>query len=398
MPLNKEYDVIIIGAGAAGMMCAIESGKRGRRTALIDHAKKPGEKIRISGGGRCNFTNLHCAPTAYLSQNKHFCKSALRQYTQYDFIRMVERYNIPYHEKTLGQLFCDRSAKDIIQMLLDECEEHGVELFLETSVKTLESISDSEGYTLMTTKGPTACQSIVLATGALSIPKMGATGFAYDVARKYGHTIVDTRAGLVPFTFEGEHLSACKALAGVALDCQASFGKQDFNEAMLFTHRGLSGPAVLQISSYWDAAGAVTFDLLPGQDVFALLQTARKKQPRTNIENIMKTYIPTRLAEQICADLDFTGLNIADLSDEKLKALATRLNKWRVIPDGTEGYRTAEVTVGGINTDEISSKTMESRLQKGLYFIGECVDVTGWLGGYNFQWAWSSGFVAGQYV
>ena len=281
MPLLKTYDVVIIGAGAAGMMAAIECGKRGRRTALIDHAKKPGEKIRISGGGRCNFTNLDCNPSAYLSENKHFCKSALRQYSQHDFIRMVERHGISYHEKTLGQLFCDNSAKDIIQMLLNECEQYGVDLFLQTSVNS--TAFDNNLYNLETTAGPTVCDSLIIATGALSIPKMGATGFAYDIARQFGHSIVPTKAGLVPFTFDGDRLEAFKGLAGVSLDCRTSVGKQSFNEAMLFTHRGLSGPAVLQISSYLDGESDVCFDLLPEQQAYDVLRSAKQQQAKTNV-------------------------------------------------------------------------------------------------------------------
>ena len=392
MPLQNNYDVMIIGAGAAGMMAAIECGKRGRSVCLIDHAKKPGEKIRISGGGRCNFTNLNCGPQAFLSQNPHFCKSALRQYSQHDFIAMVESYNIAYHEKTLGQLFCDRSAKDIINMLLDECRKYNVEIFLETSVKKIEG---AKSFNIKTTKGDIECDSLIMATGALSIPKMGATGFAYDVARQYGHSIVDTFAGLVPLTFEGARLDNCKTLAGVALPCQARFENTEFAEAMLFTHRGISGPAVLQISSYWDGSSPIEINLLPDKHAFEFLKSEKLANPKTNIENILKKIFPNRLADLLCTEQNLFG-NIAECSDQSLQELASRINQWTFPPDGTEGYRTAEVTVGGINTDELSSKTMESRKQPGLFFIGECVDVTGWLGGYNFQWAWSSGFVAGQ--
>lgn len=394
MPFRNKYDVVILGAGAAGLMCAIESGKRGRSTLLLDHAKKPAEKIRISGGGRCNFTNLNTNPQAFISENPHFCKSALKQYTQHDFIAMVESYGIPYHEKTLGQLFCDTTAKDIINMLLNECKKYGIDLFLETSISKVEK---NDTYKIQTTRGAVECSSLVIATGGPSIPKMGATGFAYDIAKQFGLNMIEPCAALVPFTFEMPHLEFYKSLAGVALSARARLNKQEFDEAVLFTHRGLSGPAALQISSYWDHSSPIHFDLKPDDDIHDYLKVQKNENPRKNIDNILSQIIPSRLAEKICERLDLSG-NIAELSNDNLQQISDHINNWSITPDGTEGYRTAEVTRGGIDTDELSSKTMESKKYPGLYFIGECVDVTGWLGGYNFQWAWSSGYVAGQNV
>ncbi len=394
MPLHDNYDVVILGAGAAGLMCAIESGKHGRKTLLLDHAKKPAEKIRISGGGRCNFTNLNARPECFLSQNPHFCKSALKQYTQHDFIKLVEQYNIPYHEKTLGQLFCDTSAKDIINMLLDECKKASVDLFLETKIL---NVSKDNSYTVETTRGTVQCDALVVATGGPSIPKMGATSFAYDLARQFDLKIIEPRAALVPLTFEMPQLEFYKSLAGVALDAHIKFDKTAFDEAILFTHRGLSGPAVLQISSYWDHQSAIHFDMSPDRNIYEFLTLQKDKNPKKNIDNILSLAIPSRLADKLCETHKLSG-NIAEIPNSSLKELADAINNCLITPDGTEGYRTAEVTLGGIDTNEISSKTMESKKHHGLYFIGECVDVTGWLGGYNFQWAWSSGFVAGQNV
>jgi len=395
MPILKNYDVIIAGAGAAGLMCAIEAGKRGRSVLLLDHAKKPAEKIRISGGGRCNFTNLYCDPEAFLSKNPHFCKSALRQYTQHDFIALMEQYGIAYHEKTLGQLFCDHSAKDIIDMLLTEAKNAGVELFLETSIF---NVSKSEhGFDLETSRGKTSCHSLVIATGGLSIPKMGATGFAYDIADQFNIPITETRAALVPLTFDGERLEYCKSLAGVALPAVAKFGKTAFPEAMLYTHRGLSGPAILQISSYWDHKTALELNMMPDMDVYEFLKSEKTEAPKTALQTTLGKILPKRLAGAISAQHD-SPERLADIADKKLRTIADQINHWQIIPDGTEGYRTAEVTLGGIDTDALSSKTMECKAITGLYFIGECVDVTGHLGGYNFQWAWSSGYVAGQSI
>lgn len=391
----KQYDVIIVGAGAAGLMCAIEAGKRGRKVWLIDHSKKIGEKIRISGGGRCNFTNIHAAPNAYLSQNPHFCKSALSQYTQQDFIEMVEKHRIKYHEKKLGQLFCDVTAQDIIDMLLKECEEARVHISKDTAVEDI--TKDSEKYVLTTTQGMVKAESLVIATGGLSIPKIGATKWGYTIAKQFGHDLVETRAGLVPLTFTDEILGFCKALTGVSVDAVVTCGKTSFAEGMLFTHRGISGPSILQISSYWKEGDSITINLAPHCDAKAYLTDKQKSQPKQEIHNSVAEIVPARLAELICEQHNVKG-RIAEISRKNIEKLATAINNWQVKPNGSEGYRTAEVTLGGVNTNDISSKTMESKLQENLFFIGEVVDVTGHLGGYNFQWAWSSGYVAGQYV
>jgi predicted Rossmann fold flavoprotein len=386
------HDVIILGAGAAGMMCAIEAGKRGRRVLLIDHAEYPGEKIRISGGGRCNFTNLHTRPENFISGNPHFCKSALKRYTQHDFIKMVEKHGISWHEKTLGQLFCDESSRQIVNMLLDEMETVGVDLMLDTTIHAIKT-----GYEVKTQRGDFSAPSLVIATGGLSIPKMGATGFGYDVARQFGHSIVNTRAALVPLVFDQGLLTLTKPLSGVSVDPGVvSCGKTDFREALLFTHRGLSGPSILQISSYWHAGDSITVNLLPDLDVFEEMKKIRQGN-KTYLRNALSLFLPGRLAEMIATESGF-DMPMADLSDQKLKTIADNIHRWTIKPIGSEGYRTAEVTAGGVNTDELSSKTMESLKSPGLYFIGEVVDVTGWLGGYNFQWAWSSGWCAGQFA
>lgn len=391
----EMYDVIIIGAGAAGMMCAIEAGKRGRRVWLIDHAKKLGEKIRISGGGRCNFTNIHASAKNYISQNPHFCKSALAQYTQHDFIALVDKHGIAHHEKTLGQLFCNDSAQQIIDMLVTECENAGVKLEMETEVH---GITTKDGaYFIETSQGFAKCESLVIATGGLSIPKIGATKFGYDVARQFGLNIIPTRAALVPLTFQAELGERCKAMTGISVDAKVSTGKTSFDEALLFTHRGLSGPSILQISSYWEEGTDITVNLAHGEDVFAALKDKKNANPKQEVHNALGEILPKRLAESIC-DAEAIKGRLADLSDKKLQTIATAVNAWTIRPSGTEGYRTAEVTLGGIDTNELSSKTMEAKTQPGLYFIGEVVDVTGWLGGYNFQWAWSSGYVAGQHA
>ncbi len=390
-----DYDVIVIGAGAAGMMCAAETGKRGRKTLVIDHMDTAGEKIRISGGGRCNFTNLHASPAQFLSDNPHFCKSALSRYTQHDFIKLVQKHGIAYHEKTLGQLFCDGSSQQIIDMLLDEMDDAGVLLSLKTSAAGLSH--DGTRFLLDTSHGILSAASVVIASGGLSIPKIGATGFGYDIAQQFGHSIVPTRAALVPLTFAPEILAATKQLSGISIDpSEIRHGKTAFHEGMLFTHRGLSGPSILQISSFWQDGDAITVNLLPDtQDLLEKLKTSRKEQPRQMLHNVLSGLVPRRVAEWLAGDMGIDA-PMADLSDKKLIATAERLQKWHITPVGSEGYRTAEVTRGGVNTREISSKTMESAKQNGLYFIGEVVDVTGWLGGYNFQWAWSSGWVAGQ--
>lgn len=390
-----QADVIIIGAGAAGLFCAIEAGRRGRSVLLLDHARKPAEKVRISGGGRCNFTNIHAAPDRFLSANPKFCISALRRYDQFKFIKLVEKHGIAYHEKTLGQLFCDGSSQQIIDMLLTEARDAGVKLQLETTVSTIEKTAD--GFRLDSNLGPMNCRSLVIATGGKSIPKMGATAFGYQVAEQFDLAIEPTRAGLVPLTFEGDIKEKCRELSGSSVFAEARSGKGRFEEALLFTHRGLSGPAVLQISSYWREGEPVQFDLHPDADLFDLLKTARAENPKQNVETFLATLLPKRLAQDLAEEMQVTG-RLADQSDKKLRALAGRINRWQVVPSGTEGYRTAEVTLGGVSTDELSSKTMEAKKVPGLYFIGEVVDVTGHLGGYNFQWAWSSAFCAGQYV
>lgn len=383
-----HYKTIIIGAGAAGLMCAAQTGPS---TLLIDHAKAAGEKIRISGGGRCNFTNIYAGPENFLSQNPHFCKSALARYSQWDFIDMVARHGIGYHEKTLGQLFCDTSAKDIIAMLLAEASE--AELRLQTAVI---GITHRDGrFHLALSTGTASADTLVIATGGKSIPKMGATGFGYDVARQFGHQITDTRPSLVPFTF-GEEMGF-KTLAGLALPVRATAGGTSFDEALLFTHRGLSGPAILQISSYWRESQSITLDLLPDQDAFQSLRDLRTTMGRKSQATALATMLPARLATYLAERLTLTG-NLADQSDKALRALADHLHHWQLTPTGTEGYRTAEVTLGGVDTDGLNARTLESKTQKGLYFIGEVVDVTGWLGGFNFQWAWSSGHAAGQAI
>ena len=391
-----EYDVAIIGAGAAGMMCAVEAGKRGRTAVLIEHSDKPGEKIRISGGGRCNFTNLHCSPANFISANPHFAKSALKRYSQRDFIAWIDRHRIAWHEKTLGQLFCDGPATQIIDALRGEMREAGVGLRLGVSVTSHER--KGEGFVLKLSDGSVfGCRSLVVATGGKSIPKMGATGFAYDVARTYGLDVTETRPALVPLTFGPEILERFKPIAGVAVDAIVSHGKTSFEEALLFTHRGLSGPAILQISSYWREGDEISINFQPGFGIFDELKSQRSENGRQAIGTAMAVFLPKRLAQLLAADCGLSG-NLADQSDKKLKALETWLRDWRIKPTGSEGYRTAEVTLGGIDTAGLDSRSMQARDVPGLYFIGEAVDVTGWLGGFNFQWAWSSGWCAGQDV
>ncbi|MFN3807625.1 NAD(P)/FAD-dependent oxidoreductase [Asticcacaulis sp.] len=391
----SSFEAVIIGAGAAGLMCGIEAAKRGRKVVVIDHARAPAEKIRISGGGRCNFTHLEAAPKHYLSQNPHFCKSALKRFGPWDFLDRVIAHNIPYHHKTEGQLFCDHSAKDIIDMLLGDLRAHGGELWLQSPVQGLDKTP--EGFRLSLPDGVIETAKLVLATGGLSIPKMGATGFAYEVAQRFGHGLIAPRAGLVPFTLGGQKLDYISGLSGVSLQARARIGKTVFEDGFLFTHRGLSGPAMLQISSFWTPGQTVEIDLLPGTDALAVLKERRQSTPRQHIANVLPDLVPARLSELILeATIIAPETRIADLSDKRLSALTALMQPWALIPDGTEGYRTAEVTVGGIDTRQISSQTMESLLCPGLYVIGEALDVTGWLGGYNFQWAWSSGWAAGQ--
>lgn len=392
---TKSYDVIIIGAGAAGLMCAIEAGKRGRKVWLIDHSKKIAEKIRISGGGRCNFTNIYTTADSFLSKNPHFCKSALKQYTQYDFIALVEKHSIAYHEKTLGQLFCDDSSQQIIDMLIQECQEATVALDMEVEVKSVKA--KDEHYHIQTSKGEAICESLVIATGGLSIPKIGATRFGYDIAKQFGLNVVDTFPALVPFTFQSSILERCKMLSGLSVDAIVSCNGVSFREGLLFTHRGLSGPSILQISSYWNEGDEIQINMAPDIYILEILKEKKDQYPKHSIQKILGNYIPKRLAESICDDHNIDR-KIAELSNQALETLSNSIHYWRVKPAGTEGYRTAEVTKRGIDTDELSSKTMESKKQKKLYFIGEVVDVTGHLGGFNFQWAWSSGYTAGQHV
>ncbi len=390
----EQFDVLVIGAGAAGMMCAIEAGKRGRSVLVVDHAKEPGEKIRISGGGRCNFTNIHTAPANFLSANPKFCVSALRRYTPKDFIALVQKYAIAFHEKTLGQLFCDGSAKQIVTMLLTEMEAAGCELRLETGVDRI--AKTDEGFELALSSGANVrCQSLVVACGGKSIPKMGATGFGYEIAKQFGVGVVETRPALVPLTFEVKTLERLVPLSGVALDAVVAHGKTKFQEGMLFTHRGLSGPSILQISSYWREGDEIRVDMAPGVDALAALKAARTATPRRAVSTVMATLLPQRVAQIVSDDEGAQG-NIADCSDKVLGRLAASVNAWTFKPVGSEGYRTAEVTLGGIDTNDLDSRTMQAKSVPGLYFIGEVVDVTGWLGGFNFQWAWASGWSAGQ--
>ncbi|PWJ88790.1 hypothetical protein C8D77_1097 [Mesorhizobium loti] len=389
----QSYDVVIIGAGAAGMMCAVEAAKRGRSVLILDHAAMPGEKIRISGGGRCNFTNIHASPKNFLSDNPHFCISALSRYTQRDFIALVERHRIAYHEKTLGQLFCDGSARQIIDMLISEMQDRGVELALSTRVEDVRKTE--EGFVLTLSTGTVTCQSVVVACGGKSIPKMGATGFGYELAERFGLAVVETRPALVPLTFDANTLERLAPLAGNAVDAEVACGKTRFSEAMLFTHRGVSGPSILQISSYWREGDEIRIAMLPGVDVAEIIRIAKRGNGRQAVQTVLANHLPKRLAQSIAERTGIDG-NLADLSDAQIKTVAAAVNDWRIKPAGSEGYRTAEVTLGGVDTNGLEQKTMQAKSVPGLFFIGEAVDVTGWLGGYNFQWAWSSGWVAGQ--
>ncbi|MCV9998697.1 NAD(P)/FAD-dependent oxidoreductase [Pararhizobium sp. YC-54] len=392
--MAEQFDVVIIGAGAAGMMAAIEAGKRGRRVCVLDHAKAPGEKIRISGGGRCNFTNIHAAPKNFLSANPHFCKSALARYTPQDFIGLVDRYGIAWHEKTLGQLFCDESAKDIIRMLLTEMKQARAVMRLGAQIQTVEKTVSS--FRIVTADGALDCSSLIVASGGKSIPKMGATGFAYKIAEQFNLPQIETRPALVPLTLDPAQLESLSALAGVAVEAQARSGKTVFEEALLITHRGLSGPAILQISSYWREGGDIRLNLLPDVDIAALLKVARKENGRQALQTALADHLPKRLAQFFSETAGLNNRPLADLSDKAIDAFCLNIKDWAITPAGSEGYRTAEVTLGGIDTRALDSRTMQARDVPGLYFIGECVDVTGWLGGYNFQWAWASGFSAGQ--
>ncbi len=396
----NQFDVIVLGGGGAGLMCAISAGGRGRSVLVLDHAAKPAEKIRISGGGRCNFTNLHTTPENFLSENPRFCISALRGYTQHDFIEMVQRHRIAYHEKTLGQLFCDKSASNIIEMLLEECRSVGARVQLNTHINGI--MRHDSGFDVETDHGRYTCASLVVATGGKSIPKMGATDFGYGVAKQFDLTVIETRPALVPLTFSGDLRAQFKPLAGVSVDAEIHCGKTSFSEGLLFTHKGLSGPSILQISSYWREGGEIIVDLARDADVLAHLLAIRAAHPKKGFTAPLADILPKRLAEVIVETMDWRGLNpverLADASNKHLQLIADAVNRWHVTPVGTEGYRIAEVTIGGVDTGELSSKTMEARKVPGLYFIGEVVDVTGHLGGFNFQWAWSSGYAAGQYA
>ncbi|QYJ75486.1 NAD(P)/FAD-dependent oxidoreductase [Shewanella sp. FJAT-52076] len=393
----KHHQVIIIGAGAAGLMCALTAGYRGRDVLLLDNAKQLGRKILISGGGRCNFTNLQTQAAAYLCTNPHFVKSALARFTQWDFIAMVERHGIAYHEKTLGQLFCDESAKEIVEMLTTECDWAGVKIQLRTEVL---NVSKKEtGFELHTSEGNYSCESLVIATGGLSMPKLGATPFGFKLAQQFGLRVLPTTAGLVPFTLQPEDKSHFECLAGVSLPVTVtSASGQSFSEALLFTHRGISGPAILQISSYWKPGEAVYIDLLPGLNFVDWYKTISVESPKLSIKNALSRLLPKRLVERLQEIGAIPDKALNQLSKAEVEAMADYFANWSIAPGGTEGYRTAEVTLGGVCTDELSSKTLEAKACKGLYFIGEVVDVTGWLGGYNFQWAWSSGHAAGEAV
>ncbi len=387
-----QFDTIILGAGAAGLMCAAHAGGR---VLLIDHAKAPGEKIRISGGGRCNFTNLYAGPENFLSRNPHFCKSALSRYTQWDFIELIDRHGIAWHEKTLGQLFCDGSAKQIVQMLRDMVAANGADLWLNTAIDQVQKTATGFDLTVTRDGRPQklVCANLVIATGGKSIPKMGATGLAFDLARQFGHDIIEPHPGLVPLTFPEGRFSA---ISGVSLPVRARAQQgPEFQEALLFTHRGLSGPAILQISSYWRAGQSIVIDLLNGLDLFETLRARRNSDGRRNLTTVLGTLLPGRLVDHLARDIPMQG-NLADQSDAALRDLANALADFRLTPNGSEGYRTAEVTLGGVNTDALSSKTMQSTQMPNLYFIGEAVDVTGWLGGFNFQWAWASAMAAAR--
>jgi len=391
--MEQKFDVIIIGAGAAGLMCAIEAGKRNRKVLLIEHSKKIGEKIRISGGGRCNFTNNNTHPSKFISKNPKFIISALSQYTQNDFIKLIKKHNIQFHEKKLGQLFCDESAQQIIDMLLLECQMVNVILKKNTIITSVDRQDNQYVVTINADKY--ICSSLIIATGGLSIPKIGASKFGYEVAKKFNLNIIEPLPALVPLTFSEKILSMCKELSGLSLEALISFNKYFFEEGMLFTHRGLSGPSILQISSYWRLGNDIKINLKPKLDVFKFLVNKKSSNPKQDIAIIISEILPKRLAYMICKENSAVG-NICELSNKLLKQLSYYINSWIITPTGSEGYRTAEVTLGGVDTDEISSKTMMSIKNPGLFFIGEVVDVTGHLGGYNFQWAWSSGFVAGQ--
>ena len=396
----NTVDCVVLGGGAAGLMCAAVAAQRGRSVVVLDHANRVGKKILMSGGGRCNFTNLFAAPDNYLSANPHFCKSALSRYTQHDFIALVEKHGVAYHEKTLGQLFCDHKSRDILDLLLAECDTAGAEIHTHCSIDRV--IRDQDGFLIDTALGAWRCRSLVVATGGLSIPRMGASGLGYQLARQFGLRVTPRQAALVPFTLKGALLALAQSLAGVALPVLAECRGQRFAEALLFTHKGLSGPAVLQVSNYWYPGDALRIDFLPGQDLARLVAEWRSDGSRAELSTRLARLMPKAFVQAWLGhhrlDAELAGKPLADLSRDDIDRLCAAFHRWAVRPDGTEGYATAEVTRGGVDTDELSSKTFEARRVPGLYFIGEVVDVTGWLGGYNFQWAWASGWCAGQYV
>nr|WP_192906694.1 NAD(P)/FAD-dependent oxidoreductase [Luteimonas marina] len=392
--MGGDHDVVVIGAGAAGLMCAIAAGARGRRVRVLDHANKVGKKILMSGGGRCNFTNTGTTPAQYLSANPHFCKSALARYTPADFIAMVEAHRIAWHEKELGQLFCDDSAKQIVRMLLDETAAVGAGVHTHCSIETVERL-DGGGFRLRTGLGTIECASLVVATGGLSIPSMGASGFGYALARQFGHAVLATRAGLVPLTLSGKHQARLQDLSGVAFEVEARCNGAGFRNRMLVTHRGISGPAILQVSSYWQPGDDLRLDLLPDRDIPSWLAVQQRERGATELRTVLSEALPRRFAQRLC-EVWLPSRPLRQYTPAQLQQVADTLQSWPLVASGTEGYRTAEVTLGGVDTHELSSSTMMSRRVPGLYFIGEVVDVTGWLGGYNFQWAWASGHAAGE--
>lgn len=391
----QQWDVIVIGAGAAGLMCAIEAGKRGRSVLVLDNGKRVGRKILMSGGGRCNFTNMHAGPENFLSQNKHFCKSALSRYTQWDFIALVQKHAIAYHEKTLGQLFCDDSAKDIVDMLLSEAKAANVQIALQQNIIGV-SFADGQ-YTVTTTELSRQCTSLVVASGGLSLPNLGATAFGFQLAEQFGLKVLPLRAALVPLTWQPSDKAVFEEISGVSLPVTAEANGTVFPEDMLFTHRGLSGPAILQISSYWQPGDEVLVNMAPQTDLVEFITTQQQAHPEQEVKTALGKLLPKRLVEKLLELNVFANQPLKALHPKSIKQIADSLHGYIFKPNGTEGYRTAEVTIGGVDTDYLSSKTMEAKQQPGLYFIGEVVDVTGWLGGYNFQWAWASGWVAGQY-
>ena len=396
--MSGQFDVLVIGGGAAGLMCALTAGRRGRRVLVVEHANRVGKKILMSGGGRCNFTNTGTSPANYLSANPHFCKSALARYTPWQFVDMVERHRIAYYEKELGQLFCDVSSKLIVKMLLDECAQAGVRIETGCAIaRVVHGERDDAPFRLDTSHGQFAAPALVVASGGLSIPSMGASGFGYELARQFGHQVLPTRAGLVPLTLSGRHQERLADLSGVALPVVARHGGASFHHDLLLTHRGVSGPAILQISSYWRPGDVLHLDLLPGRDPLQALQQWQHERPAAELKTVLGDFLPKRFAQRLCEHW-LPNRPMKQYNAPQLREIARTLGDWPLLPSGTEGYRTAEVTLGGVDTDELSSTTMQSRRVRGLYFIGEVVDVTGWLGGYNFQWAWASGHAAGSAV